>query len=211
MIRGSLQLLALLAFSPFAYAQLSISPASLPAASLGENYYQELHAADGSAPYRWRVSGQLPPGITFDTPSATLAGIPTAAGDYRFTITIADSSRHTASRTYLLRIGLGTTITIAWTRAPAVAGGAISGEVEVSNPGREAFDLTFIAVAVNEIGRATALGYQRFSLGPGKQRIPFGTTLPRGSYVVHADAVGEIARSRTIRRARLQSSPLSVP
>ncbi len=194
-----------------ASAQVSITPTSLPDASPGQLYYQELHATGGNAPYIWTLRGKLPPGITLDSPTGTLTGIPDTPGDFRFSIVVTDSARHTNERSYLLRIGPATTITIAWTRPPVVAGGGISGEVELSNPGKEAFDLTFIAVAVNEIGRATALGYQRFTFGPGKQKIPFSANLPRGTYVVHADAIGEIARTRTIRRARLQVQPLVVP
>lgn len=191
--------------------QLSVSPAALPEAYASENYYQEVQASGGTAPYSWTVRGKLPPGIIFDSPSGTLTGIPTEAGEYRFNIVVTDNERRTFDRTYVLRVSAGNSITIAWTRAPAVANNGIGGEVEITNPGRETYDLTFITVAVNEIGRATALGYQHFSLSPGKQRIPFSGNLPRGTYVVHADAVGEIARTRTIRRARLQTQPLVVP
>jgi len=201
----------LLLLAALASAQVSITPASLPEAAPGQNYYQELHAAGGAAPYRWSARGRLPPGITFDAPSATLTGIPATPGEYRFTIEVTDSDRHSSSRAYDLRVIEGEALKIRWVKTPAVENGAIAGEVEIENSGAESYDLTFIAVAVNEIGRATALGYQRFNLGPGKQRIPFGVTLPRGTYAVHADAIGEIARSRTIRRARLQMQPLVVP
>ena len=210
-LRRRILLTAFLLLSSFVAAQLSLAPTRLPNPTLGEIYYQELHVADGAAPYSWAVRGKLPPGISFDVPSATLTGTPSVPGDYRFSISVTDSSRHSASREYLVRVVEGTAITIEWTRVPAATNGRIDGEVEISNPSTETFDLTFIAVAVNEIGRATALGYQRFHLGSGKQKIAFGTTLPRGTYVVHADAVGEIARTRTIRRARLQSKALSLP
>lgn len=203
--------LGLLFWSSLASAQISITPASLPDAAPGQNYYQELHAAGGAVPYRWSARGRLPPGITFDTPSATITGIPTTPGEYRFAIAVSDSGKHSSTRTYVLRVIEGETLKVSWVKIPAVANGGIAGEVEIENPGAESYDLTFIAVAVNEIGRATALGYQRFTLPPGKQRIPFGTTLPHGTYVVHADAVGEVARTRTIRRARLQTSALAVP
>lgn len=211
-MRSHLLPLAILLFlSALASAQISIAPSELPEAAPGQLYYQELQASGGTAPYRWGFRGNLPSGLSFDAPSATLTGPPATSGTYTFTITAIDASGRSGSRRYTLRVVEGTTITIAWTRLPAVSDGGISGEIEVTNPGPQAFDLTFIAVAVNEIGRATALGYQRFTFAPGKQKIPFGTTLPRGTYIVHADAVGEIARSRTIRRARLQSRPLVLP
>lgn len=193
-----------------AFAQLALSPARLPNPTTGVNYYQEIRLEGGTAPYTWKVVGNLPPGISFDAPSATFTGVPTQAGSFLFRLTATDATGHSATRAYTLHVVEGG-IAISWTKAPGVENGRISGEVEITNSGTEPFDLTFICVAVNEIGRATALGYQRFTLPPGSQRIPFGSTLPRGTYVVHADAVGEIARSRTIRRARLQTTALPVP
>lgn len=196
--------------SSLASAQVTIAPERLPDAAVGANYYIELQASGGTAPYRWSMRGQLPAGVTLDTPSSTLTGIPEKAGSYRFTVFVRDAAGHEAERRYVLRVTSGG-LEIVWTKAPAVANGAISGEVEITNSGREAFDLTFVCVAVNEIGRATALGYQHFSIAHGKQKIPFGSTLPRGSYVVHADAVAEYTRTGAIQRARLQSGALAVP
>ncbi len=204
------RLALILLLSGLAHAQVLIAPDRVPNGTVGVNYYEEFHATGGTAPYTWKFSGRLPAGITFESAAATLAGVPTESGRFEFRIICTDSARHTAIRTYILSVATGG-LSIVWTKAPAVASGAISGEVEVTNASVETVDLTFICVAVNETGRATALGYQHFSFAPGSQRIPFGSTLPRGTYVVHADAVGENARSRAIQRARLQSGALSVP
>ena len=203
--------LAVLLIPVLASAQLAISPRDLPDPVIGALYHQELRATNATVPVAWKVSGRLPPGITFDVPTGKLSGVCSTAGDYRFTVTLSDAARGSVSRQYVLHVGDGLTISLIWTSFPAISNGRISGEVEVSNSGREAFDLTFIAVAVDEIGRATALGYQRFSLRPGTQRIPFASSVPHGTYSVHADVVGEIARTLTIRRARLQTPPLPVP
>jgi Putative Ig domain len=194
----------------FASAQVTIAPDRLPDAAVGANFYMELHASGGTTPYRWTISGQLPPGMTFDAPSATLTGIPEKAGDYRLSISVRDSAANVSTKQYVLRVTTGG-LEIVWTKAPAVANGGISGEVEITNSGREAFDLTFICVAVNETGRATALGYQHFAMKAGKQKIPFGSNLPRGTYVVHADSVAEYTRTGAIQRARLQTNALVVP
>ena len=64
-----------------------------------------------------------------------------------------------------------------------------------------------------ENGRATAIGYQRFPLKKGTTdfEIPFGETVARGYYVVHADGVAEVAEKNQIHRARLQTPvPLQV-
>ena len=56
-------------------------------------------------------------------------------------------------------------------------------------------------------GRATAIGYQHFVLrrGTTAMELPFGETLPHGGYVVHVDAVGEVAPKNLIYRERLQT------
>jgi hypothetical protein len=77
--------------------------------------------------------------------------------------------------------------------------------VKVSNQTGEDFDLTFVVLAVNDIGRATAIGYQHFNLKHETLdfEIPFGENLPPGGYVVNVDVVAEIAETNTIHRARL--------
>jgi hypothetical protein len=99
-----------------------------------------------------------------------------------------------------------------WKIPARVSGHRIEGSVEVSNTTEEDLDFTFVVLAVNETGRATAIGYQRFPLKKGTTdfEIPFGETVPRGSYVVHVDGVGEVADKNQIHRARLQTEALQV-
>lgn len=93
-----------------------------------------------------------------------------------------------------------------WQREPVLENDGIYGEVKVGNPSKDPYDLTFIIVAVNQIGKAFALGYQHFTLQPQTtQAIPFGSSLPLGAYIVHADAVGEVPEKDVIRRAQLQT------
>ncbi len=75
----------------------------------------------------------------------------------------------------------------------------------VSNQTGQDFDLTVIMMAVNDIGRATAIGYQHFTLKKDTTslEIPFGENLPRGSYELNVDAVAEVAATNSIYRARL--------
>jgi len=60
-------------------------------------------------------------------------------------------------------------------------------------------------MALNETGRATAIGYQRLTLKKDTTslEIPFGENLPQGSYELNVDAVGEVAATNSIYRARL--------
>jgi hypothetical protein len=74
-------------------------------------------------------------------------------------------------------------------------------------------DLTFVVMAVAGNGRATAIGYQHFVLTRGTigMELPFGETLPQGGYMVHVDAVGEVAAKNLIYRERMQTpGPLHV-
>ena len=100
-----------------------------------------------------------------------------------------------------------------WLDPPKVHDNRIDGSVQVSNGSADTFDLTFVIVAIAEDGRATAIGYEHFSLkaGAANVKIPFGNTLPHGGYVIHADAIAEIPRRKAILRQSLQTpQPLQV-
>jgi hypothetical protein len=75
----------------------------------------------------------------------------------------------------------------------------------VSNQTEQDFDFTFIALAVDPNGRATAVGYQHFILKKNTEEfeIPFGENLPLGAYDLNADAVAEVADTNAIYRVHL--------
>jgi hypothetical protein len=67
-----------------------ITTASLPDGTVGVPYKQSLQATDGTLPLKWSVTPTLPPGLTLDPVSGTLAGTPTAVApkvSYKFTVT----------------------------------------------------------------------------------------------------------------------------
>jgi len=192
--------------------QFAITTSGLPNGVVGDAYTIELQSSNGLAPITWQVAdGQLPPGLRLDTRTGDISGTPTQIGTYVFTVHASDQSNSSISRRYVVNIGTRT-LNIIWKDYPTVASTAINGGVEVSNPSNDTYDLTVIIVAVDEHQKAWALGYQHFSFpGGARQQIPFGSTVPDGSYVVHADAVGEIAAKDVIRRARINTpQPLSV-
>lgn len=91
---------------------LTILPATLPAAVVGVPYSQPITAA-GSTPdtYIYTVSaGTLPPGLALVpvTPPAVksvdLAGTPTTAGSYSFTITATDANGCQVSQAYTMLV-----------------------------------------------------------------------------------------------------------
>src|SRR5262249_8699964 len=95
---------------------------------------------------------------------------------------------------------------------PEVTEQRMEGAIKVSNESDHDFDLTMIAVAVNDIGRATALGYQHFTLrsNTADQEISFGENLPPGTYQVHVDVVAEVKQTNAIYRVHLDRPPLQI-
>jgi hypothetical protein len=83
---------------------LTITTASLPAASLNTAYSQQLNATGGVPTYTWSISaGALPTGLTLST-SGLISGTPTVAGTYNFTVKVLDSSIKKQAATKALSI-----------------------------------------------------------------------------------------------------------
>ena len=191
---------------------IAAQPAS--SAILGSNFSFPLVATGGSSPYSWRlVDGQLPPGLKLHPHSGTISGVPSAAGEYRFTIAVADASVPQIQVQRAVTITVIAGLTIGWRQPPKVQGTTISGSAVVTNQTGQDFDLTVVVVAVNSIGRATTLGYQHFTLAGEKSSpvIPFSSAPGPGRYVIHADAVAHHPGGHHIYRARKQTSePLPI-
>lgn len=70
------------------------TPLTGPSA-VGTAYSATCNVSAGVPPFRWSVTGTLPPGVSLNASSgtvATISGIPTTAGPYRYTVTVTDSS-----------------------------------------------------------------------------------------------------------------------
>jgi hypothetical protein len=191
---------------------LSVVDEPFPALDSGVDFHFVLHASGGVPPYFWSVaSGDLPDGINL-TPEGFLSGRPSKAGEYGFTLKVEDSGHpaHTISRDF--HGVVAAPLLLEWLQSPKVHDDRIDGSLQVSNGTKDAFDLTVVVVAVAENGRATAIGYQHFTLKAGNTnvQIPFGNTLPYGAYTIHADAIAEIPARKAILRQRLQTEPLQV-
>jgi hypothetical protein len=195
---------SLLAQQP-ANEPLSLGANKLPKASLWNQYSFDLEANGGVGPYHWRMAGGALPRALQLEESGRLLGTNEEQGEWKFKVVATDQAGKTQEKT--LTLSVDTPLTTAWLRHAQVNGQRIDGSIRVSNTTGRDFDLTFIVLAVNDIGRATAIGYQRFSLRSNTrdQELPFGERLSPGNYVVNVDVVGEEPQSRMIFRSRLVS------
>jgi len=178
---------------------------NLPSAHLWERYSYNLTASGGIAPYRWMVrSGSLPHEFKLDE-FGELSGIPEEPRQFEFTSLVRDSSNPTEQQQKKFVLSTETPLTAEWDHAAHVIGTRIDGSIKVSNRTGRDFDLTVIVLAVNDISRATAIGFQHFSLKKDTRDfdIPFGDSVSRGSYVVNVDVVAEEPVSNRIFRVRL--------
>lgn len=186
-----------------------VTEKTLPRAILTASYEVKLAAKGGVPPRSWAViAGALPPGLTLDSVSGTISGASTALGLFRFAVEVSDSDDPPDTRTREFTLAVISALTVEWKNPPAVTPDGITGSVKLANQTANDVDLTMIVVAVNEIGKAFVLGYQQFTFAAQDtiSEIPFGSTLPRGSYIVHVDVIAELPEASAIYRARLQTS-----
>lgn len=182
-----------------------ITTERLPNLRLWEPYRFLLEAKAGTEPYHWRLTaGRLPDGFVLD-PTGAIRGTELEAGEFEFTVAVADSSEPPSQQMRKFVLITQAPLAADWEHPARVDGQRIQGSLKVSNQSGRDFDLTVIVLAVNEIGRATAIGYQHFTLAKETSdlAIPFGETVSPGSYVVHVDVVAEEPLSRHIFRTRL--------
>jgi hypothetical protein len=194
--------------SLWAQAPLTITTSTLPSLTVGSFARLRIVVTGGAQPATWKVSaGRLPLGLKLNPTRGSISGVPTAPGVYRFAVVVTDSNYPAMQIQREFSVIVTAALSIEWKQPPSVHEQMLDGSVIVSNYTAQDFTLTVIVVAVNQIGRATALGYQEFTLRSGaEQVIPFGSSPGTGTYAVHADAVAEVASTNTIYRARKQTT-----
>jgi hypothetical protein len=185
-------------------SQLTIATTTLPPARVRQPYQFQLQAQGGIPPFKWTLSrGSLPPGLTLSQ-DGVISGTPTEKGEFPVVISISDGSTPQQKKNQAYVFHVVAPLLAEWSQPPRVNGRRIEGEVKITNQTGYDFDLTWIVMAINEIGRATALGYQHGVVKDGAElQIPFGEQLPRGAYDVDGTVVAEIVETNTIYRVHL--------
>lgn len=103
--------------------ELEIVSGVLPAARLGRHYLRKLEAEGGTPPYRWSLEdGELPEGIRLAPASGSIFGLPRAAGDFEFTVTVEDEEDGFALGDLALRVEEGGIEIVTSALPPAVKG-----------------------------------------------------------------------------------------
>ena len=171
---------------------LGISTPSPDSVVVGSKFIFTLAVMGGVAPYNWHLAvGHLPSGLKLHAHAGTISGVPVTPGEYHFTVAVSDSSIPVLQAEREITIVVTAGILLDWKQSPKADGATLSGSVGVTNQTGNALELTVIVVAVNRIGRATALGYQHFIMAADAQQvIPFSSNPGPEQYTVRVDAVG---------------------
>lgn len=153
---------------------LAIVKANLNNAVQGNAYSDVFAAVNGTAPFRWNVSGNLPQGLAVDAASGTLSGTTSAnPGSYSYTVSVSDASAPVESdttpgtMTVVAPLQLQTVISF-----PAYVGKSYSNPLYATG-GTSPYKLSIISgslppgLAVNAsylLGTPTQLGTYNFTL-----------------------------------------------
>ena len=101
--------------------QLRILTAAVENAKLSASYRQALSAEGGTAPYVWSLAnGNLPPGLTMNSATGEVIGVPSLAGTSRLTVRVTDAAGVRAEQSYEILVTAGLLIS-ACPQASAVA------------------------------------------------------------------------------------------
>jgi large repetitive protein len=127
--------------------QMSLSPTTIPAGTVGTVYSQTISASGGTAPYTFAKSaGSLPAGLSLSSAGA-LSGTPTAGGSFNFTITATDSASTSSSQAYTLTVN-GPTIALLPISLPAANVGASYSQSVTASGGTAPFTYAITAGAL---------------------------------------------------------------
>lgn len=199
---------------------LTLTPATLSAATAEAAYNQSFTTTGGTQPYTYTVaSGSLPPGLSLST-SGVLSGTPTAAGSYSFAVRSTDSSTGTGAPffttlSYTLQVN-APSVTISPTTLPnPQVSGAYSQQLTASggngsytfsvSAGALPTGLTLSAAGLLS-GTPTAAGSYSFTV-TAKDSLNFSGSQ---AYTVSTQQPKPIARNETVSTPANQALTINV-
>lgn len=112
---------------------VSVLPATIANGVRGVAYSQAFTSNGGLGGVTLSLTGSRPTGVSFNAQTGVLAGTPTQAGSYNFTVTATDSNGCGSSRSYTLII-FATTVKITDPAVCTGPGGVVSVEATITNP-----------------------------------------------------------------------------
>ncbi len=188
--------------------QITLSPSSLTAGTVGTVYSQTISASSGTAPYTFAVTaGSLPAGLSLSS-AGVLSGTPTAGGTFNLTVTATDSASKTASQTYTLTVNAPTIALLPISMPSATVGTAYS-QTATGSGGTAPFSYALTAGALPAgltlnsggvlTGTATAAGTFNFTI------TATDSSTGTGPYI------GSRAYSLTVAAPTITVSPASLP
>lgn len=124
-----------------------VTPTTLPNATAGSGYSEDVTATGGVVPYSFSVTaGALPNGLSLSS-SGALSGTPAASGNFSFTITASDAHSQTGSRSYTLAVG-APTVTVSPASLPAGTGGTAYSQTLTASGGNAPYSFALTAGAL---------------------------------------------------------------
>ena len=81
-----------------------IESLNVPDGVVGEEYYGMIRVDGGTRPLSWSLQGELPEGITLDSTTGIIQGVPQVSGVYEFEVAVKDANGATDSRQYRIKI-----------------------------------------------------------------------------------------------------------
>jgi len=191
-------------------APLAITTTSLPPATRTVFYSTTVAAEGGTAPYTWFVTdGTVPDSFSLSI-GGMLSGVPEAAGDWTFTVSVRDAAGGADSRSFTLTVvpppAQNPEAPVVW--SSYLGGGAresvrsvvadVAGNVFITGvtssedfPTRNAFDATFggggwlpTDAFLAKVTVAGRLEWSTFIGGNGVDNMPCAAVDPRGNVVI---------------------------
>jgi hypothetical protein len=123
---------------------LTLSPASLPAGTVGTAYSSTtITASGGTSPYTFaKSSGTLPVGLSLSS-GGVLSGTPTTAATYSFTVTATDhNGNHVGSKSYSVTVSPANNLTLAPATLPSGTVGTAYSQTITASGGTSPYTFT---------------------------------------------------------------------